>query len=108
LARFGKRDVLNSLRLGSPIMSDKYQPAPSVAYRVVQSYALMLLEGDPDFYCFNESGRLIWENLSKGRSLAQVAGSLSRRYGLPKARAEADVRSFAESLASRGILERLD
>jgi hypothetical protein len=89
-------------------MLDNFRPSPSVAYRVIQDQPLMLLENDPNFYHLNESGRFMWEKLAQGRSLAQVASRVSRRYGLPKAQAESDVKAFAEMLVARGALEPLD
>jgi len=55
------------------------------------------------FTC-NRTGRLIWQGLTSGQSLASIATGLSREYGLPEDQAAQDVTAFVSELRAGGLL----
>jgi coenzyme PQQ synthesis protein D (PqqD) len=52
----------------------------------------------------NESGAVLWALLVEGTTRAELATALQERYGIDRARAEADVDAFIGSLENRGLL----
>jgi hypothetical protein len=52
----------------------------------------------------NESGAVLWALLVDGATRAELATALEERYGIDRARAEADADAFVAALESRGLL----
>jgi hypothetical protein len=52
----------------------------------------------------NRSGALLWERLSVGASLAELADALVQRFGIDDARARHDATEFVTTLRERGFL----
>jgi hypothetical protein len=53
----------------------------------------------------NESGALLWRELSRGATRDELARRLAAEFELETARAEADVDRFLTDLRERGLLE---
>lgn len=53
----------------------------------------------------NGTGAWIWSRLEHSPTVGALADDLAERHGIERDRALADVRSFAEELASRDFLE---
>ncbi len=53
----------------------------------------------------NESAKLIWEALAKGKDEEAVADELAEKYGLSKEKALSDVQSFTDRMRKEGFLE---
>ena len=49
-------------------------------------------------------GKLIWESVSDGQSLADAVDAIVAEYEVDKSQAEADVKAFASQLVERGLL----
>ena len=78
--------------------------------REIAGETILVNQGLPDadltrVISLNESARLLWERLS-GRefSLADGADVLTERYGIDREQALHDVRVWADSLRSCGVL----
>lgn len=54
----------------------------------------------------NETGAAIWQGISDGLDIDQIARSLADQYDVELAKAQADVAAFAAKLEQAGILER--
>ena len=59
---------------------------------------------DDELYTLNDTGRAIWQRLDGKRTLREVAASLLDAFEASEAQLEADVLSFADEMAQRGIL----
>ena len=53
----------------------------------------------------NPAGAEVWERLSEGATEAHLVDALCERFDVSRDVAEADVASFLEQLAARGLLE---
>lgn len=52
----------------------------------------------------NRSGALLWERLSVGASVDELAEALTQRFGIDRDRAHHDAREFVSTLRDRGFL----
>jgi hypothetical protein len=57
------------------------------------------------YHSINETGHLIWESIGEGATIAELAGVVADRFGLPGEVALEDVASFIEGLAERALVE---
>jgi hypothetical protein len=90
---------------GSP-SSTTVRTSPRVAYRTVAEGGGVLLHLDTGAYhSINETGHLIWEAIGEGATVAELAGVVADRFGLPHQAALEDVASFIEGLAERALVE---
>ena len=53
----------------------------------------------------NQTGEFIWERLSQGQSVEQVAQGLAKVFEVPQAEALADCQAYAGELVSQHLLE---
>lgn len=53
----------------------------------------------------NGTSAWLWSRLGEVSTLGELADALADRYGIDRERALGDVRSFAEDLASRSLLD---
>jgi hypothetical protein len=56
------------------------------------------------YFSANPSAAALWKRLGEGATEAELADTLCERYGIARARAEADVREFVEQLSGQGLL----
>ena len=61
-----------------------------------------------DLYVLNETGALLWEELSHPVDSADLARKLMRTFDVPAGQAQADVEAFLTDLLSIGALERVE
>ena len=61
-------------------------------------------DADDELYTLNDTGRAIWQRLDGKRTLREVAASLLEELEASRAELKADVLSFADEMAQRGIL----
>jgi hypothetical protein len=52
----------------------------------------------------NLTGSMIWRQLAEGRSLEQIADTLSPQFGIPREQALADVNEFLQQLESQQLI----
>lgn len=84
----------------------RYTVRSDIAHREIQGRLLLLLPGETRLYTFNETGRLVWQGLLRKRSPAAIAATIARRFDVPLARAERDVRALLADLLRRRIIRR--
>ena len=87
---------MSDLRLREEDLSWRQIDAEIVAVDVVKSTYLSA----------NESGAILWSLLVDGATRVELATALQDRYGIDRARAEADADAFVAALESRGLLRR--
>lgn len=56
----------------------------------------------------NPIGSIIWEQLSDGRSPAQIAERLASEFGIAQARALTDVNEFVQQLEAHQLIRQSD
>jgi len=61
-------------------------------------------DADDELYTLNDTGRAIWQRLDGMRAPREVAASLLDEFETSETELEADVLSFADEMAQRGIL----
>ncbi len=54
----------------------------------------------------NDSGELLWEKLSLGAEIEELAALLCAEYGIDSATATADALEFTEKIKGAGLLEQ--
>lgn len=54
----------------------------------------------------NETGRLIWELLSKERTVEELAAAVAERFDVDITRALGDVQVFIDEIMGRGLVEQ--
>jgi hypothetical protein len=57
-------------------------------------------------YSLNPTGQVVWRCLTRRRTLPETAATVARTFGVPRSRAERDVRAFLEALVARGFAVR--
>jgi len=85
----------------------RFAVSPNIAHREIDGRVLVLLPGDSHLYAFNEPGRLIWRAVLRRQKPAAIAAAIARRFRIPLARAERDVRDLLDDLLRRGVLRRV-
>jgi hypothetical protein len=84
--------------------SNIVQLRDGVEWRQVEDQILALDTGSSTFFNANEAGALLWSELSKGRTRAELAETLVREYAIEPAAARRDIDAFLDSLARHGLL----
>jgi hypothetical protein len=76
-----------------------------VAHRVIDGRTLLLSPSDHALLTLNDAGQVIWRRLSRGPVTANVlARLLAGHFGIPAARAAADVDTFLCVLTARRLI----
>jgi coenzyme PQQ biosynthesis protein PqqD len=84
--------------------SDRPRRDPSVAWRVIQGEAVMVLPATGKVHTLNAVGTRFWELIDGRRSLAEIAEQLEEEFDAPADAIAADCRRFAGELAERRLL----
>lgn len=86
---------------------ERFAVGAGIAHREIEGRLLLLLPDDTRLYSFNESGRLVWLGLLRKRSTASIAATIARKFRLPVASAERDVRDLLKDLLRRKVIRRV-
>ena len=84
--------------------SDRTRREPSVAWRVIQGEAVMVLPATGKVHTLNAVGTRFWELIDGQRSVAEIARQLEDEFDAPAEAIAADCRRFADELAERRLL----
>ena len=84
--------------------SDRPRRDPSVAWRVIQGEAVMVLPSTGKVHTLNAVGTRFWELVDGQRSLADIVEQLEEEFDAPADAIAADCRRFASELAERRLL----
>ena len=77
---------------------------PQVMSREVGDETVLLDLESGMYFGLDGVGKLIWESVSEGQSLAQVAEAIVADYDVDAEQAQSDVLEFAAELVERGLL----
>ena len=77
---------------------------PQVMSRLVGDETVLLDLESGIYFGLDGVGKMIWESVADGKSLAQAAANIVDEYDVEEARAQADVLEFASQLVERGLL----
>ena len=75
-----------------------------VMSRLVGEETVVLDLASGHYFGLDGVGKLIWESISDGQSLADAVDAIVAEYEVDKSQAEADVTAFADQLVERGLL----
>ena len=75
-----------------------------VMSRLVGEETVVLDLASGHYFGLDAVGKLIWESVSDGQSLADAVDAIVAEYEVDKSQAEADVKAFASQLVERGLL----
>jgi hypothetical protein len=78
--------------------------AEELSWRQIDAEIVAVDVSKSTYLSANESGAVLWSLLVDGATRAELAAALQERYGIDRARAEADVDAFVGTLESRGLL----
>jgi hypothetical protein len=76
-----------------------------LVWRAVEGEVVALDMSESTYLAVNESGRRLWEELSRGTTRNGLVDVLVDAYGLERTRAEHDADAFLDDLGRRGLLE---
>lgn len=79
--------------------------APGLEWRSIEEEVIALDITASLYLAVNRSGKLLWEQLSRGTTRAALVQSLLDAYGLDRGAAERDADAFLAELARRGLLD---
>lgn len=80
------------------------KPAAHVRSNVSDDGVILLDIQTGQIFSANRIGARIWEELARGRSLADIAGRIASETGADRATVEADVRAFVNVLVARALV----
>ena len=75
-----------------------------VMSRLVGEETVLLDLASGHYFGLDSVGKLIWESVSEGKTLAAAVDAIVAEYEVEKSQAEADVTAFASQLVERGLL----
>ena len=77
---------------------------PQVMSRLVGDETVLLDLASGHYFGVDGVGKLIWESVSDGKTLAETVDAIVDEFDVEKSQAEADVTAFASQLVERGLL----
>jgi hypothetical protein len=86
----------------------RFRPTPRVAVREVEAELVLLDLEEGSFFVSRGTGPRVWELLSDGCSVDEVALLVSDRYGEELDTVKADVEAFVKLLLEKQFLEEGD
>ena len=79
---------------------------PQVMSRLVGDETVLLDLASGHYFGVDGVGKLIWESVSDGKTLAETVDAIVAEFDVEKSQAEADVSAFASQLVERGLLSQ--
>ncbi len=79
---------------------------PQVMSRLVGDETVLLDLASGIYFGLDKVGKRIWESITEGHSLGEIAAVITAEYEVDEAQAQADVIEFASDLVERGLLSR--
>jgi Coenzyme PQQ synthesis protein D (PqqD) len=77
---------------------------PQLAWREIEGHVVVISPEDSVVHELNETASFIWKQASNGRSLAEIARSVSDEYGVDAAQARKDAEELLAALSTKGLL----
>ena len=82
----------------------KWSIPPQVMSRLVDDETVLLDLESGMYFGLDGVGKRIWESVTDGMSLGEIAAVITTEYVIDEAQALADVIAFASDLVERGLL----
>lgn len=86
-------------------MTTRYTRSATTLWRSVGSETLLAAPDRQEVDSLSDTATAAWDLLATPRTLDEIVGRLSQRYGTPRETVERDVRPLLEQLAARGWVE---
>ena len=77
---------------------------PQVMSRLVGDETVLLDLASGMYFGLDNVGKVIWESVSDGLTLAETADEIVAQYDVDAEQARSDVLDFAQTLVERGLL----
>ena len=87
-------------------IDSKLSIPPQVMSRPVGDETVLLDLSEGVYFGLDGVGKRIWETVTEGRSLGEIATIITEEYEVDDERAQADVIEFANTLVERGLLAK--
>ena len=82
----------------------KWSIPPQVMSRLVDDETVLLDLESGMYFGLDGVGKRIWESVTDGKSLGEIAAVITAEYEVDEAQALSDVIAFASDLVERGLL----
>lgn len=83
-----------------------YRPSSDVvSTQLDENEAVLLSLETQQYYSLNETGSRVWELLSDGKELDEIAEAITQEWATGREEALAYVKSFLEELREEGLVE---
>ncbi len=79
----------------------------TVLFRELEGEAVLLATGSGQYFGLNEVGTRMWSLLRQHGEIEAACRELIAEYDVPEERLRADFSSFVDTLAIRGLVERV-
>jgi hypothetical protein len=76
----------------------------NIAARVIDGEAIILDVTRGAYYSMDGAGAVVWELITEGRPLGQIAGALAERFDGPEALIETELERLATELVREGLV----
>ena len=83
----------------------KWSIPPQVMSRLVDDETVLLDLESGMYFGLDGVGKRIWESVTDGKSLGEIAAVITAEYEVDEAQALSDVIAFASDLVERGLLK---
>lgn len=83
-----------------------YEICNEIAHREIEGQILILRPNDNFLYTLNGSGKFLWLELKKKKTLTLMIKSLAKKFGIAEEIAASDVRVFVTDMEAKGILKK--
>ncbi|MFH1538806.1 MAG: PqqD family protein [bacterium] len=80
---------------------------PDAAWRKIKDQVVVVTPDDGTLHTLNGAASLIWESLDGELTIEDIAAKIVCEYEVNRGTALEDIRSFAEEMTSKNMVERL-
>lgn len=86
--------------------NSSYRPNPNVVATTLEQTESVLLDlTTRRYYTLNETGTRIWQLISEGRSMAEIAATLTSEFEVSEEDARTHVEALISDLRDDGLIE---
>ncbi len=83
----------------------KYRQNPVIAWREIDSEAVLVDPRDGQIRVLNRTGSTVWNFCGEARTLADIAEHISGKFEITRKQALEDIRDFIEDCLKRDLLQ---
>lgn len=80
------------------------RPAPGVHTRRFDEELVILDLEHGEYLALDAIGTMLWEGLTEGKSIEELAADVASQYDVSLARAKADLESLASEFVAKGLM----